>query len=349
MAGTRITFWERYTEFIVLGLVACAFVGVVAMQFIGSPNAWESRGQDPIQPGDLNGRLLEAADRLDTQIKKPGVPDTLDPGDAADLEALFQSALATPVGTPDGPTLAYATRGTIGGDATALTTATMLVEPVVPTPTDIMVYQTFDTLEDETVSAHADLQAKFAAGGPYDVTWLTVAAKFDAKAMLDQMATEANGAGRIPEHWYDGRIDVLDVRVERRMQLPDGSWSEPTLVDLLPDMANFRDRIGGIEDVTSRDRMIDDLRQSPNQHQVLQPDFLPTRSGLWRSPEDHQTTGPVDPLDALRALIARKTRVQKEYDDLGGGGFGGGGSGGGGFGPGGGGGGGGFGPGGGGG
>ena len=333
MSSSHFTFWERHTEHIVLGLVAIVFGGLVAMQFIGSPNAYQGRG-DAVAPGALNGKLEEAASRLDSQLQRTDVPEIVDAAAVEDLQGAFEHGLSARVVDGLAPTLAYAPRGTIGGGGSAIAQAQAMVMPSVPTPTDIAVYQTFDTFEDELVSANPVLMERFPNGGPYDVTWLTVAAKFDAASLLQQWRTGADGVSRIPERWYDGRIDVLDVRVERRKQLADGTWGPVELIDLLPGGPTFRSRIGDVEDVSARDRLLDDLRSEPNQQQVVQPDFLPTRSGLWRMPEAAlaQNTGEVDPLDVLRRLLGRKTQLEKELQDAGGG-FGGGGPNGGGGGP----------------
>lgn len=340
MSSSKISFWERYAEHMVLGVVTIVGVGLVAMQFIGSPNAYEGRGSDAVQPGAMNGQLSDAANRLEALIKRDGLPDDLAPLESGDLQRAFQSGLTAPVSRSGAPTLAYASRGTIGGERSSFPKAGRVVEPAVPAPTAVAVYQTFDTFDDEFVSESPALQTKFSGGAPYDVSWLTVAAKFDAASLLNQYAKSSSEASRIPARWYDGRIDVFDVQIERRKQLADGTWSEPTLITLLPGLPSFRERIGDIKTVSSRDRLLNELRSEPVQQQILQPDFLPTRSGLWRSPETALagTGGPVDPLDALRRLLARQVRLQKELDALGGGGFGGGGpnggGGGGGLGPG---------------
>ena len=327
MSSSKISFWERHAEHMVLGVAAIVCVGLVAMQFIGSPNAYEGRGNEAVQPGALNGQLSEAANRLEALIKRDGLPDDLAPLASGDLQRAFQSGLAAPVSRSGAPALAYASRGTIGGERSSIPKAGQVVEPAVPAPTAVAVYQTFDTFDDEFVSESPALQTKFSGGAPYDVTWLTVAAKFDATSLLNQYSTSSSESSRIPARWYDGRIDVFDVQIERRKQLADGTWGEPVLVTLLPGSPTFRDRIGDIKTVSNRDRLLNELRSEPVQQQILQPDFLPTRSGLWRTPETALAGigGPIDPLDALRRLLARQVRLQKELDALGGGGFGGGG------------------------
>ncbi|MCH2136767.1 MAG: hypothetical protein MK101_09320, partial [Phycisphaerales bacterium] len=358
MANSKITFWERYTEFLVLGLVAVAFIVLLAMQFIGAPNAYSSRGSEPIAPGAINGKLQEAASRLDAQLKQDGLPAGIGEADNSDLAAAFAQGMTQHVGPTQPVTLAYAPRGSLGSETTSLQGTAAVVVPGVPTPTMVDVYQVFDTLDDTVISTWPDLAQRYPDGGPYDVTWLTVAAKFDASALLSQWRTPQGDARGIPDRWFDARVDVVDVRIERRTQLADGSWSAPELIDLLPGAPEFREGLTKVEDITDRDMLIDGLRRPPMQRLVMQPDFLLTKSARWMTPEAYQARGQeasqLTPLEALRRLMASKRRIEQELEGLGGG-FGGGGpggggpggggpGGGGGFGPGGGGGGGGFGP-----
>ena len=330
MASKNISFWERYTELLVLGVVAVAFVGLLALQFIGSPNNFDSRGGEGIAPGALNSQLSAAANRLDDQINQPGVPEAMQQSAGDDLEAAFTGALTSGVGASQDVHLAYAPRGILGSGVSVLSTASLVVEPNVPTPGQPFVYQTFDTLEDDVVSAFPVLGERFGPGDPLDITWLTVAASFDAEALLAQYATSTATAGRLPERWYNGRIDVLDVRIERRQQQANGTWSEPVLIDTLPGSIRFRDRITSVKDVPARDSLLVELHTPPTQQLLLQPDFLATRSGLWTEPADAKALAEggavqVDPLDQLKRLLRRQKQLQKQLDELGGGGFGGGG------------------------
>ena len=163
MSSSKITFWERYAEHMVLGAVAIVSVGLLAMQFIGSTNAYDGRGSEPVQPGALNGKLSDAANRLEAMIKRDGVPEALAPSASDDLQTAFQSGLTASVSRSGAPSLAYAPRGTIGGESTSLTKASRVVEPAVPAPTAVAVYQTFDTFDAEFVSGSPALQTKFFA------------------------------------------------------------------------------------------------------------------------------------------------------------------------------------------
>lgn len=326
MANSQITFWERYTEFLVLGVVSIAFLGLLLMQFMGSPNAFSPRGKDPVPPGDINGQLTQAASRLDGLLKRSGLPEGIPDVGTSDLKTAFQRGLSRPVGPSSPVVLAYAPRGVIGGEMSVLIGTAPVVEPLVPVPMMVGAYQRFDTLDDTVVSQWPELEQRFPADGPYDVTWLTVAAKFDAAALLKQWRSESDGLRRIPERWFDGRIDVLDVRIERRKQLADGSWSEPELVELLPGGPTIRQHIGEVESVGQRDSLLDSLRQPPMQRLVVQPDFLLTRSSRWRVPEEAfaQAAGEEtrSPLEVLQSLLATESRLEKELQSLGGGGSG---------------------------
>ncbi len=323
MANSRITFWERYTEFLVLGVVVIAFLGVLIMQFMGAPNAFSPRGKDSVPPGDINGQLTQAASRLDGLLKHSGLPDGIPDVGTSDLKHAFQSGLVHPVGPSSPVVLAYAPRGVIAGQRSESGDSNPVVEPSVPVPMMVGAYQQFDTLDDTVVAQWPELEERFTDGGPYDVTWLTVAAKFDAQGLLNQWRSDCNGVRRIPERWFDGRVDVLDVRIERRKQRADGSWSQPEPVVLLPGAATIRPNIGEVKNVGQRDSLLDSLRRPPMQRLVVQPDFLLTRSSRWRVPEEAfaQAAGEEtrSPLETLRSLMATQSRLEKELESLGGG------------------------------
>jgi hypothetical protein len=157
------------------------------------------------------------------------------------------------------------------------------------------------------------------------VTWLTVAAEFNIDEVLHRFKAEgADGARSMSERWYNGQIDILDVRVERRTVQPDGSFSEPESVALLPGQLSFRTRIESDVSARDRDDILDELHSDVNQQLVVRPEFLATTAARWEDPAEAAARvardGEEDPRERLVRLIIRRRKLEEQLAGLGGGG-----------------------------
>lgn len=332
MKNTILRLLERYVEFLVLAAVAVMFALYLTMQFVGDPNA----GRNGVSPSEVNATLQQEAMALKRNLEQTGVAGLQDltVPDPPDLLERYQ-VLAEASVVPDRfESFAVGPRGPVdteGGDATAELAEVHV--PTIPSPKQAFVYQSFDTVAASAVAEHESLAAQFDAT-PFDVSWLTIAAEFDIAEVLSRFRAEGTEEGRgLSERWFDGRVDVLDVVVERREVLADGTTTEPELIDLLPGQISFRERIEGEVSAGDRDDMLDDLRSDTSQQMVVQPEFLPTVAGRWEDPQEAKDTldrgGEESPRERLIRLVDRRRKAEAE---LGGGGLGGGPGGGGGLG-----------------
>lgn len=323
-----ITIWEQYVEFFVLAIAAVVFVGFTAMQFIGDPNKI-TKGADSYSPGNVDQTLLDEANRVSAGLE----PDARSPVQFPDHDPVlpkFESLLSSSI-SPE-PTLSRLFGYYTLPDADELTEAgKRYVEPDIAAPYQLVVKQSFDALLPEAVDQHPELQARF-PDEPYDIQWLTVAARFNVVDVLARYQTEGEN-GELPffESWYDGRIDILDVILERE-ERQDGEWGNLTVLKPIPGQYTFRDQIEGDMNVEVKNRILSELSNPLVQNAVIRPDFLPTQ-GDWVPPDPVKEMEKGDEPDKiftpeeekqrrlesnLRKVRATYARVSKKVEELGG-------------------------------
>lgn len=323
-----ITIWEQYVEFFVLTIAAVVFVGFTVMQFIGDPNK-VTQGLDSYSPGDVDQILLDEATRLSVGLE-PGASSPVQfPAHEPvlpEFEALLRSTIC-----PE-PTLSRLFAYHTLPDADEVTEAgKRYIEPGISAPYQLVVKQSFDALLPEAISEHAELLDRFPEA-PYDIQWLTVAARFNVADVLAQYQKEGDD-GELPffENWYGGgRIDILDVILERE-ERQDGKWGNLTVLKPIPGQLTFRDQIEGDINVQGKDRILNELSDPLVQNAVIRPDFLPTR-GDWLPPDPGEEIIEFVPVvdltpeqvkqrrleDGLRKKRATHARISKKLEELGG-------------------------------
>ncbi|MCH2141326.1 MAG: hypothetical protein MK100_09905, partial [Phycisphaerales bacterium] len=322
---------EQYIEFVVLGGVLIIFGLYAAQQFVGNPNAAKQKGsKELVSPGEVN-ETLETRAKLLKQGLAEGESSSsgqanlgnLTPPDASDLGDRFDEITEAPILPNEFLALAPAFKGPVDvtGDAPVVASKDIAV-PVIPSATEVFAYQSYDTLTEEAVQSDPELASAFPQS-PRDVSWLTVAARFDIDETLRRFAAKGpDGGPAISSRWYDDRVDVLDIKVERRRQMEDGTWSEPETIELLPGQVSFRAEIDGEVTARVRDAVLEELRRGMTQQQVVQPEFIATKSARWEDPEEIVARigrgGGDDPGEMLRRLLDRRQRLEMDIQQAGG-------------------------------
>ncbi|MCZ6835227.1 MAG: hypothetical protein O7G85_05570 [Planctomycetota bacterium] len=323
-----ITIWEQYVEFFVLVLAAGVFVIFTALQFIGNPNA-VTKGPDRYLPGTVDEILEEKANEFSGRLAEDAAsPIDFDPHTPV-LEA-FQDDLTANI-SPDRQIARVQFHLPLHDVDFVNDAGSDFINPAISAPYKIVAKQSFDALLPSTVAFYPELQERFPQE-PFDIAWITVAAKFNVRELLDQYATPGpDGELPFPDRWYDSRIDILDVKLERQVYT-DGVWSNDKLMTIIPGQFSLRE---GLEEESvraqERDRMLDSLAQANNQEKLIQPEFLATL-GDWLPPnpeEEQITQDDVRPPNQeeleisraqskLRNLDARLARVSAILEELGG-------------------------------
>lgn len=314
--------FEQHVEKLVLGVVGVVFLGVLAMQFLVSPNEVEYEGQK-IPPDAVLERLGGRADELLGKMTDPSpvLPDVETP----DLSSRFDAAFGKPAIGEDriarvpfgsGFGLEIAEVEDLDGPVTPL---------VLPAPPAVQVASQWTTADPFFLRAHPEVRAHmFRERQPFDEVSVTVEAVLNGKAIESALRETAEGHRAIPSHWWSeggsGLVEVLDVELERQRRQPDGTWGEaepvesvrwtPTALEAFNEGASEGEARGwdalGAADLRELARMVQD-----DPSLVSQPPYVPSIAGVaWVPPSK------VDEREARLEMEARIARAEGRLVEL---------------------------------
>lgn len=304
-----ITIWEQFAEFILLGAVIVIFAFYIFSQLSSSTNAVRIDGQD-MNPGEIDAALQDKADVLNRGIADDATPRVeieQPPAKLPRFEEMIASSIMPAETSPlPSPTVVIDTEQGVGVSSQAY------VVPEVP-PTQVPVArQFFDGIEPSVVEGEGmeSLRDRFDLA-PYDATWVTAAAVFDASQVLEQYRTAgSNNELPLREKWYNSRVDIMDVIVDRE-ELVDGEWTNASAVHLLPNQFSFRHRMIEEVDASDRDMMLGELVRPGVQERIIRPSFLATLSKDWVHPVMYESEGA-----GASSMISLKTKYRSLFSEI---------------------------------
>ncbi len=312
---------EQHIEKIVLGLVGLVFVGVLAMQFLVSPNQVDYEGQK-VPPDRVFEMLGDRAETLLGQMTdpEPDLPEVRTPDLASRFESEFREPLIpddrlalAPLGEP--LRLSIGEVENLDGPVTPLE---------LPDPGDTLVASQWSTVDPFFAAARPALDAYLPPEQPLDKVTVSVEALIDGEAIRSALERVEDGRRAIPTHWWTENgtplVEVLSVQLERQARNPDGSWSDPEPVEIVrwnPDaLEAYNEGAPDGETVTWDTLRPADLRALAQMAQddpalVAQPEFLPTIAGVeWVAPSK------VAEREKNLETLASIERIEKEITDL---------------------------------
>ncbi len=306
---------EQHAEKAVVGVFLVAAAGVFALQIVQPAKVAVEK--DRVSPQRAYERVASRADEVGGRLRADRLPDGLPeaPADvASDLEkrlrapALPSKTLVGRLGRPNS--------GLAGSDSTAgsegLPTYALLTPPTTGVPVAAEHRATIDPL---VVAAVPSLAAYLTPSQPYDARVVSVTAQFPTDVLVQRLSDDPDGAGPAqapPRFWWLNSMAVLDVRLEREEQQPDGSFGGLTLIPPMPEQFTLRSEIG----VSGRD-LGPTLREARTRMaDIAQPRFYSTIAGPdWAPPRVSavQVGGAAPSLD-VSAELARKKRNLERLD-----------------------------------
>jgi hypothetical protein len=318
-----ITVWEQHVEKIALGVAALVLIGFAAMQFLGNPNEVK-KGAVTFTPENVDEKLKEKAESIQRRLA-PTAPPEINLGDSISTHADEYSQSLVGSIAPK-PALAQVWPALAPPIGELMHAVSAYHVPKVPAPTNIAAQQYADALVDEVVTQQTDLAAKFPAK-PYDIIWSTVFADFSIADLKKELAAGDPSSGPegprpIPSKWFNDRVAILDIVVQRQEQKPDGTWSGETELEPIPGQATLRPRLAEQLQMKDREEILELLADPVEHAKVYQPDFYDTRNNSWH-PRVEQAEAEVavdaaeDPkADEIRRLKKSISREQKKVDSM---------------------------------
>lgn len=330
MKTKGISVWEQYIEYIVL-VIAILVFGYFAWTTYTSKASVVKSGKT-ITTENVDEELIASSRNLSPKLHD-SAPSPIEITAPKELLSSFEQGLVASL-SPDQrvvfPRVDLTADFAINQDL--VSELRTYVQPTVPAPEQIRTHQWFATVAEAELGEVPELDALF-VGPPHDATWIQVAAEFDMDGVLEEFRNMNENASSIPEQWFDGVVDVFDLRLERVTLLEEG-WSEPELIKVMPGRTSFRPQLEEEQINTSaRDDIVDQLR-SGSQSQVIRPPFYAVKGfspdkvndpEAWApstpSGDDAETIAPEEgPIVALRKKIeeitAKYSKLEREIEEL---------------------------------
>lgn len=311
MRVKNISFVEQHIERIVLGLAAVICLVVLWLFVLGSPYKVDLGGErvpvprveqvvlkelnrlDRAMQGEAAGELdaievegwtlnfqlresipVVASERFPVMIGPPG----LDPDD---LQQTVRLGRQYDVPVPPAPAQA-----TARSNAHVLAEREdMVAELEVRQPDYLTANEAREAAEKE-----ADAIIELVGGSaPLDIQDVTVMTRFDLGAYVEQLKGQ-QGGGKLPVGWWQPRLLIADILLERQTQDADGRWPADDVYETIapvPGAISLRDRHGAEmawETEDARD-VLEDIRLA--QREIAQPPFPPLAlHSVWLPPDE---------------------------------------------------------------
>jgi hypothetical protein len=314
---------EQHVEKLVFAVVGLVFLGVVALQFVGGGNTVDVSGQQ-VPLDRAYERVAGQAQAKMAQLNQDTIDDRV-PEEIEDLSGRIaeswaamaslsdEKTLPVPLDFPppplmDGAEAAVAENGLFRVEA---------VEP--PAPTGALASQYAAAVDPLVVGQHSELQAYTSAAQPYDMRSVTVAAQFDAGSFMEAFRIDPDGERgpltAIPGAWWQGRVEILDIVLERQEVLDGGLYGETEMVSAMPGRFSLRDGLVEGMDVTELQGLVQSARV--NAREVVQPVYYNVIAGERWTPPAEGGDNRADQIDRLlRDLKAVRAEIKKLEDQL---------------------------------
>ncbi len=309
---------EQHIEKIVLGVVFLILLGVIALQFVTTPNNIEDGGRS-IAPAQVYTSLEPQANQLQSQISdlNPSLPDVK----LVDLVDRYDNAFANAgtdrltLSSPLGEGVDVAR---VAGADTSITTdrnagpLAALAVPSTSTPIAASQWATLDPYALLEVPEYADYVP---AQQPYDFASITIEASFSGTE-LQNVLNGSNGGNPIPSiYWSSTGIAVLGFEVERQRRLPGGEWGATESIETPPHTPNPLGAVSaesGLQDLVA---VVGNASREAGE--VQRPMFPPTISGpMWTPPSERVAMAGSSEADQIRRLQRQLARFQEEIERL---------------------------------
>ena len=269
MKTKGISVWEQHIEYIVLAIAVLVFGYFAWTTF--SNQASVKNNNKVITTENVDDELIASANILSPKLDD-SAPSPVEIVAPKELLSTFEKGITASL-SPNARVVFPGVDLTSGFSVNQDLVAELrtYIQPTVPSPKHIRTHQWFATIDSSQVDIIPELDSLF-VGPPHDATWIQVAAEFDMQGVIEQYKSMAEGAFAIPEQWYDGVIDVFDLKLERETLGPDG-WAEAELIKVMPGRLTFRPSLSDKQiDTEIRDNIVDQLRGG-HQGEIIRPPF----------------------------------------------------------------------------
>lgn len=314
MKPKGINLFEQHVEKIVIGVAGIIVLGIAAKAFFTEPNAVTLDGKS-LGPAAVDEVLADKARRLKANLESSA---SLEVADVGQLTQWFEKQHDTPR-QPEAPGMALVAPVTykIGSEAAGLagSSTEMYAEVAAPAPKTLQVTSLNYTIDPQAVTSLPDLAARFPGGPPYDLNAVHIAGEFDGKALRSALSGFVESRKVIPSQWVDQDMAILDVIAQREQMLPNGTWSSPEVVSIIPGQDSVRAQY---EKAVPREKNEILQQLATYGATVYEPPFYAAADGTSWTYDIVKRAAPKSPevLAAERTMNAAWKDVQRAQDQL---------------------------------
>lgn len=309
-----ISIIEQHVEKIVLGVSGLILLGVFAWQFVGNPNAVQIGSQkfSPEQaPDQVREMAKQVRGKLDAAVapaipEQPSVLGEVKRGLTSDAFDVRPVLLAGRSGSAAISTTPLVNSSTQNG--------VIFAEFLPPAPASPAAAVHEGTIDPVVPMLVKDAAKYLPAQQPLDLRSVSVQGTLSPKLIRDLLESRPSDAkiSPVPATWWQARVELLDVELERETLQPDGSWGQLTSVPSFPGAFTLREKLQSDQTRPADLASILDGEKA-NREAIRRPAYWQTISGApWTAP----ALG-VQASASLPDAVARKVReIKGKKDEL---------------------------------
>ncbi|MEL7473511.1 MAG: hypothetical protein AAGK04_09355 [Planctomycetota bacterium] len=226
-----INIFEQHAEKAVVAVVALAVLAALALQFLTESTVKVGNQDVPV------GQAFDQAERLAQNVRasiddsEPALPEA----PAGSIASALDERLAGRVGArPRVDELDSAFTVLAGAGGPVDVRPDELFAPFEPQPPMSPIASAYQgAIHPLEVLDHGGLASLTPAEQPFDVSAITVAARYDGVTLKDRLERAPEGRRALPRAWARD-LEVIGVELQRQQRGADGAWSNPQAVASAP-------------------------------------------------------------------------------------------------------------------
>jgi len=313
--------FEQHCEKILLMLVLVAFLGVLALQFVGKPNHVDVGGEQvppqqvfqelATQASNLNGRLVDV---------DPGLPEV----SSVDLLASYRAQLTSPIAPSDRLAMSFGVPEQAGGvlgddqtDDTLISQTGPIAGLQMPALSASYVNAQWVTIDPYVLQQIPLLSRYVSQRQPHDFASVSVQGVISREDVMGALTSAPEGQRAIPrKFWNSTGLVVMSVESQRQRLNSDGTWEDDGAPVPMPGTLQATWYLDGDEELSEFQTLIAGSGQAAER--VARPPFPATISGpTWLPPRRAQErTASYANLGEIKRLEARIAQLQEDIERI---------------------------------
>lgn len=317
--------FEQHCEKILLVLVLAAFLGVLALQFVGKPNHVDVGGEQ-VPPQQVFQELATQASNLNGRLVD--VDPTLPEVSSVDLLASYRAQLSNPIAPSDRLAMSFGVPEQAGGvlgddltDDTLISQTGPIAGLQMPALSASYVNAQWNTVDPFVLQQIPVLSRYVTPRQPHDFASVSVQGVVKRDDVMKALTSAPEGQRAIPrKFWNSTGLVVMSVEAQRQRLNTDGTWMDDGTPVPMPGTLQATWYLDGDEALSEFQTMIANSGEVADR--VARPPFPATISGpRWLPPQRAlERIASYANLGEIKRLEARIAQLEEDIARIGSGG-----------------------------